>query len=78
MSNSPAKSKIPIVYTLEGCPACEALKEDWDKRGVEYDERRVDEDQALLDEALEYGSTVPIIRWSDGRIEEGKYKGVHG
>jgi glutaredoxin len=78
MPKSTANLKIPIVYTLEGCPACEALKEDWDKRGVKYDERRVDESQELLDEALEYGSAVPIIRWPDGRIEEGKYKNVHG
>ena len=78
MLKSPAKLQIPIVYTLEGCPACETLKEDWDKRGVKYDERRVDESQDTLDEALQYGSTVPIIRWPDGRIEEGKYKGVHG
>ena len=50
----------------------------WDSQGVEYVEKRVDESQEALDEALEYGSTVPIIVYPDGRVEEGAFEGVHG
>ena len=39
--------------------------------GVEYDERRVDQSQDTLDEALDYGDSVPIIVYPDGRVEEG-------
>ena len=46
--------------------------------GVEYEEKRVDESQDALDEALEYGSIVPIIVYPDGRVEEGKFEGVSG
>jgi glutaredoxin len=62
---------VPIVYTLGSCPACVKLREVWGEQGIEYEERRVDLDQALLDEALSYGSVVPIIVYPDGRVEEG-------
>ena len=62
---------IPIVYTLTVCPACDRLRDTWGKQGIEYDERRVDQSQDTLDEALDYGDTVPIIVFPDGRVEEG-------
>ena len=31
----------------------------------------VDENQAYMDEAREYGSVVPVIVYPDGRVEEG-------
>ena len=60
------------------CPACDKLRDTWDSQGVEYVEKRVDESQEALDEALEYGSAVPIIVYPDGRVEEGEFEGVHG
>lgn len=68
---------VPIVYTLTVCPACDDLRAEWDRRGIRYDERRVDQSQDTLDEALEYGDTVPIIVHPDGRVEEG-FRGVVG
>lgn len=62
---------IPIVYTLTVCPACDRLRSAWRRQGIKYEERRVDQSQATLDEALEYGDTVPIIRYPDGRVEIG-------
>ena len=62
---------VPIVYTLTVCPACDRLRDTWGKQGVEYDERRVDQSQDTLDEALDYGDSVPIIVYPDGRVEEG-------
>ena len=65
----------PVVYTLSACPACIKLKEDWTRRGIEFEERQVDENQVWLDEALKYGDTVPIVRYADGRIQIG-YKNM--
>ena len=62
---------VPIVFTILNCPACQRLREVWGGQGVQYEERRVDESQEFLDEALEYGSTVPIVVYPDGRVEEG-------
>ena len=64
-------ANVPIVYTLTVCPACDRLRDTWGKQGVEYDERRVDQSQDTLDEALDYGDSVPIIVYPDGRVEEG-------
>ena len=66
---------VPTVYTLDTCPACIKLKEDWTAQGIEFEERQVNDNQALLDEALNYGDTVPIVVYEDGRVEVG-YKGM--
>ena len=39
--------------------------------GVEYEERRADLSQKVLDEARRYGSVVPIVVWPDGTVEQG-------
>ncbi len=62
---------VPIVYTLTVCPACDKLRDRWAQDGVQYEERRVDQSQETLDEALGYGDTVPIIVYQDGRVEIG-------
>ena len=62
---------VPIVYTLTVCPACDALRVEWGKLGIEYDERRVDQSQDTLEEALDFGESVPIIVYPDGRVVEG-------
>ena len=61
----------PIVYTVTDCPVCLKLKRDWSSRGIEFEERQVDKNQALLDEALKYGDMVPIIVYGEGRVEVG-------
>jgi glutaredoxin len=62
---------IPIVYTLTVCPACDMLRNAWRRQGIKYEERRVDQSQETLDEALMYADTVPIIIYPDGRVEIG-------
>ena len=62
---------VPIVYTLTVCPACDALRAEWGKLGIEYDERRVDQSQDILEEALDFGESVPIIVYPAGRVVEG-------
>ena len=62
---------IPIVYTLTACQACDQLRKVWGSKGIKYEERRVDQSQDTLDEALDYADTVPIIIYPDGRVEVG-------
>ena len=62
---------MPIVYTIRGCDACVKLLEKWDAAGVEYEERRVELSQVVLDEARRYGAMVPIVVWPDGRVDQG-------
>jgi glutaredoxin len=65
------------VYTLPECPACNKLKEDWRSQGIPFEERMVNQSQAVLDEALTYGDMVPIIVHPDGGVEVG-YKNMIG
>ena len=62
---------IPIVYTLTTCPASVSLRTSWTQQGIRFEERRVDQSQVWLDEALTYSSEVPIIVYPDGRVEIG-------
>lgn len=68
---------IPVVYTLTSCPACDKLRRVWRRRKIVYEERRVDQNQETLDEALLYGDSVPIIVYPDGRVEIG-FEGSRG
>lgn len=68
---------IPVVYTLTACPACDNLRRAWRRQKIVYEERRVDQNQETLDEALLYGDSVPIIVYPDGRVEIG-FEGSRG
>ena len=70
-----SKPDKTIVYTLSTCPACIQLKKDWTEQGLEFEERQVDENQELLNEALKYGDIVPIVVYKDGKVECG-YKDI--
>lgn len=62
---------IPIVYTIHGCGACMKLLDRLRTEGVDYEERRADLSQKVLEEARRYGSVVPIVVWPDGTVEQG-------
>ena len=62
---------VATIYTLSTCPACIKLKEDWTSQGIEFEEKQVDDNQAILDEALNFGDEVPIIVHVDGKVEIG-------
>jgi hypothetical protein len=47
------------------------------ERGIDFEERRVDDNPQWWDEALKYAFTVPVIIWADGDIEIG-WDGEHG
>ena len=66
-----------IVYTVSSCPASLKLKEDWHSRGIDFEERQVDNSQKWMDDAAKYGDSVPIVVYADGRVEVG-YKNMIG
>ncbi|MDE2779376.1 MAG: hypothetical protein OXI91_06845 [Chloroflexota bacterium] len=47
------------------------MRDAWRRQGIQYEEKRVDQSQDTLDEALLYGDSVPIIVYPDGRVEIG-------
>jgi glutaredoxin len=60
---------VPIVYTIKGCVGCVRLLEKWDEQGVQYEERRADLDQRIMEEARLLGDIVPIVVYPDGKVE---------
>lgn len=68
--------QLPIVYTIQGCDSCVKLLRKWNAEGRRFEERRAETSQDIMDEARRYGNVVPIIRWPDGRVEEGFEGGI--
>mgnify|MGYP001270891735 CR=1 FL=1 len=71
-----AEQKLPIVYTIRGCDACVKLLDKWNGEGIEFEERRADLSQEILDEARTFGDVVPIVVYPDGKVEEGFEGGI--
>ena len=76
MRQTQESATLPIVFTIHGCDACVKLLNKWNAEGVEYEERRADLSQEILDEARKYGDVVPIVVYPDGRVEEGFEGGI--
>jgi glutaredoxin len=58
-----------MIYTIPGCPHCDAAREDLEWRGIEYEEIDIEQNEEARDRMLHLtgGSrTVPVI------VEEGK------
>ncbi|HLA19728.1 MAG TPA: glutaredoxin domain-containing protein [Dehalococcoidia bacterium] len=66
-----------IMYTLRNCPTCDKARAALTERGVEFEERRVDESEQWWEEALKYAFTVPVIIWGETDVEIG-WEGEHG
>ena len=66
-----------IVYTLKNCEVSDKAVTALRDRGVDIEERRVDENVDWWEEALDLALAVPIIVWEDGRVERG-WEGEHG
>jgi len=66
-----------IVYTLKNCDVSEKAVAALRAQGVEFEERRVDENVSWWDEALNYSMTVPVIVRDNGDVEIG-WDGEHG
>ena len=62
-----------IMYTLATCPTCVKARKVLAKRGIDFEDRIVDDrpDWAMEVVRLSNQSSVPVIVWQDGRVEVG-------
>ena len=65
------------VYSLKNCEVSDKAVAALRERGIDVEERRVDENVDWWEEALDLAMSVPIILWEDGRVEVG-WDGEHG
>ncbi len=66
-----------ILYTAPNCSTSDQARADLLADGVEFEERRVDENEQWWEEALKYAFTVPVIIWAEANVEIG-WEGEHG
>ncbi len=59
-----------ILYTLRDCPTCEKARKGLSRRGVDFEERMVDDNPAWWKEAVALAATVPILI-RNGHVEVG-------
>jgi glutaredoxin 3 len=63
--------KVVTIYTTQGCPYCVKAKKLLEKKGVEYEELRVDLNPELIAESIEKSGglrTVPQIFIGDHHV----------
>jgi glutaredoxin len=68
-----------IVYTLEGCPACEDLKNKFDKMGLTYEIVVMNGNQEMWDKLDEMGGSeyAPQVQVEDYLIKENEYEDIN-
>ncbi|HZP26567.1 MAG TPA: glutaredoxin domain-containing protein [Dehalococcoidia bacterium] len=71
-----SKQKV-ILYTLRGCPTSDKARAALTERGIDFEERRVNDSADWFNECLEYAVSVPVIIWGEGDVEVG-WEGEHG
>lgn len=56
-------SEKVVIFTKPGCPYCQAAKEDFNRRGISFEERNVKADPAALEEMVKLSGArrVPVI-----------------
>ncbi len=59
-----------VLYTLRNCPICDRARSGLRERGVDFEERVVDDNPAWYAEATRLSATVPIVVSGD-RVEVG-------
>jgi glutaredoxin len=61
------------MYTLATCPTCVKARRLFKQRGIEFEDRVVDDRPDWCMEVLRLSNqnTVPVIVWTDGRVEVG-------
>lgn len=68
-----------IVYTLEGCPACEDLKNKFDKMGLTYEIVVMNGNQEMWDKLDEMGGSeyAPQVQVEGYLIKENEYEDIN-
>ncbi len=63
--------KKVVVFSSHGCVACGQVKELLTKRGVEFTERNIVDDEAALEELAELGAMTTPVTVIDGEVVTG-------
>ena len=71
-------NKKVLVYSLDGCPACEELKEKMDKLGIVYENVEMSGNDSMWDKLKEMGGSeyVPQVKVAFNLIKEDEYETV--
>lgn len=72
-----------VIWTKPGCPQCDMTKKQFDKRGIIYQEKRLDRSPKAVERFLELGLlAAPIVetdrkQWSGFRLDKIKSLEYH-
>jgi glutaredoxin len=71
--------KKVVLYTLDGCPACEELKTKLDKMGLVYETVIMNGNKLMWDKLSEMGGSeyAPQVQVEDYLIKEDEYDTVN-
>tara|TARA_R110002153_G_scaffold63785_2_gene171046 strand:+ start:4828 stop:5157 length:330 start_codon:yes stop_codon:yes gene_type:complete len=72
------KHKKVLVYSLEGCPACDDLKGKFDKIGLTYENVEMSGNEEMWTKIEEWGGSeyVPQVKVESSLIKEDEYETI--
>ena len=71
--------KEVIVYSLEGCPACDELKKKFDNIGITYEQVVMNGNDDMWEKISEMGGSdcAPQVKIQDYLIKEEEYESIN-
>lgn len=71
--------KKVVVYSLEGCPACEDLKTKFDRIGLVYENINMNGNQQMWDKLSDMGGSeyAPQVQIDEYLVKENEYDNIN-
>ena len=71
--------KKVVVYSLDGCPACEELKDKFERMGLVYENIEMTNNDEMWDKLTQMGGSeyVPQVKVESYLIKEDEYEDVN-
>jgi glutaredoxin len=71
--------KKVVVYSLDGCPACEELKDKFERMGLVYENIEMTNNDEMWDKLTQMGGSeyVPQVKVENYLIKEDEYEDVN-
>jgi glutaredoxin len=71
--------KKVLVYSLDGCPACEELKDKFERMGLVYENIEMTDNDEMWDKLTQMGGSeyVPQVKVENYLIKEDEYEDVN-
>lgn len=72
-------NKSVVVYSLDGCPSCEELKDKFDRMGLTYENVEMTDNDDMWDKLTQMGGSeyVPQVKVENYLIKEEEYEDVN-